>query len=71
MPDDRSFLAMKSAINTFAKKHNDHPLMKDSIGQLNAALYDIEPIFMSPGQKAARDVMPTGQDPMGNQPVHE
>lgn len=82
MPDDASYQRLKSAIEVFSKKHEDHPLIKDSIGQLKAALYDIEPVFMSPGQRAAREaypqglraqkeIYPSGQEPMGNSPKHQ
>lgn len=71
MPNNNSFHTLKVAVESFVEKHQDHPLLKDSIGQLKGALYDIEPVFMSPGQKAAREVNPAGQDPMGKQPVHQ
>lgn len=84
MPDSQSYYTLKSAIESFAHIHGDHPLLKDSVGQLKVTLYDIEPVFMSPGQKAAREVddlvrpgrvtenvMPTGQEPIGQQPVHQ
>jgi len=62
---------MKVSVEDFVRRHENDPLLKDDIGQLRLALSNIEPTFMSPGQKAARDVMPSGQEPMGNQPVHQ
>lgn len=66
-----SFRTLKSAIETFCEKNGDHPLLKDSIGTLKAALYEIEPTFLSPGQKVARSYTATGQEDQKKAPQHQ
>lgn len=63
---------LKTAVAKFCEEYKDHPLLKDTVAQLRDAMYDLDTMLMSPGQKVvASYVKPTGQEPTGYSPVHQ
>lgn len=64
---------LKQAAAKFIEEYKDHPLLKDTVATLRDAMYDLDTMLMTPGQKAAREayIRPTGQEPTGQQPVHQ
>lgn len=64
---------LQEAVAKFAEEYKDHPLLKDTVAQLKDAMYDLDTMLMSPGQKVvASYAQPTGQEPSsGNTPIHQ
>jgi hypothetical protein len=60
---------LQEAVDKFAKEYQDHPLLKDTVSTLKAAMFDLETMLMSPGQKVVRSyAQPSGQEPNGFSP---
>lgn len=63
---------LQTAVDKFEKEYKDHPLLKDTVAKLKDAMYDLDTMLMSPGQKVvASYAKPTGQEPSGNTPTHQ
>ena len=63
---------LQKAVDKFAKEYQDHPLLKDTVATLKQAMYDLDTMLMSPGQKVvASYAQPTGQEPSGFSPKHQ
>lgn len=63
---------LKKAIEKFVHEYEDHPLMADTAAKLKVALYDLDAMLMSPGQKVvASYVKPTGQESIDDSPKHQ
>jgi hypothetical protein len=63
---------LQEAVAKFTEEYKDHPLLKDTVFQLKQAMYDLDTMLMSPGEKVvASYAQPTGQEPTGNTPTHQ
>lgn len=63
---------LQDAVAKFSEEYKDHPLLKDTVAKLQNAMYELDAMLMSPGQKVvASYANPAGQEPMGNTPVHQ
>jgi hypothetical protein len=63
---------LQEAVAKFTEEYKDHPLLKDTVFQLKQAMYDLDTMLMSPGEKVvASYAQPTGQEPTGNTPIHQ
>jgi hypothetical protein len=63
---------LKRAVSKFVKEYEDHPLLADTVASLKSAMYDLDTMLMTPGQKVvASYVKPTGQEPSSFDPKHQ
>jgi len=65
---------LSEAVAKFCEEYKDHPLLKDTVFALKQAMYDLDTMLESPGQKVVRSYYdnPTGQEPVsGNTPNHQ
>lgn len=64
---------LKVAAAKFCEEYKDHPLLKDTVARLRDAMYDLDTMLMTPGQKVVASYhQPTGQEPVpGNSPTHQ
>jgi hypothetical protein len=60
---------LQEAVANFTQEYEDHPLLKDTVTTLKQAMYDLDTMLMSPGQKVVKSyALPTGQEPNGFSP---
>jgi hypothetical protein len=63
---------LQEAVAKFVTEYEDHPLLADTVASLKSAMYDLDTMLMSPGQKVvASYVKPTGQEPSTTDPKHQ
>jgi hypothetical protein len=63
---------LQDAVAKFTEEYKDHPLLKDTVATLKEAMYDLDTMLMSPGQKVVRSyAQPTGQEPDAFSPNHQ
>lgn len=65
---------LSNAVAKFCEEYKDHPLLADTVATLKNAMYELDTMLMTPGQKAVMVAYdnPAGQEPMnGNSPIHQ
>jgi hypothetical protein len=63
---------LSTAVAKFCEEYKDHPLLADTVATLKNAMYELDTMLMSPGQKVVASYdNPAGQEPMGNSPIHQ